>query len=188
MMYKIKINSVIIYDNVRQLIKIYYILISFLIIESKRDIDSFFDTLKNAEIKEEEDKTRILDFKKPLSFSKLNIIKLNALMIRQCYEDLYKLIIPKTEVELLSNVVLVGNPGIGKSFFGVFLMYQLIKAKQTFVFQPTENVFYVHHGEQTKNKTSSSPRKSNTEVLTKTQFEKNYATIDKSIIHLFDGH
>ena len=56
--------------------------------------------------------------------------KYNSLYIRQAYTDLHD-IIWSTEL----NVVVVGSPGTGKSFFAVYELYRALQEGKTVVFQ-----------------------------------------------------
>src|SRR3546814_8311690 len=54
----------------------------------------------------------------------------SQLVIRQCYKDLWRNITSNPH----RRIVIMGSPGIGKSWFLFFCMYMLAKAGQSFVY------------------------------------------------------
>lgn len=143
-------------------------------------IKEFFNSLKTATIKTV-DKTNILEFETPIRFAPLCKRELKSLMIRQCYPDLYKLIVSPGQLD----TILIGNSGIGQSFFGVYLMYKLIEADETFLYEPNvNNVVILYNG---KRAIDNIPRKHRIEVLNADTIGFIYKP-DKSIIHIVDDH
>lgn len=73
----------------------------------------------------------------------------NSLYIREAYKDLHDII-----WECDQNVVVIGNPGVGKSFFAVYELYRALKdhktvvlqsevARMTYLFRPGEGIRYL---------------------------------------------
>jgi len=56
----------------------------------------------------------------------------SAFIIRECYKDLWKLI---TEDKKYNGWIVTGNPGIGKSMFGFFLLIYLAKQRKTVIYE-----------------------------------------------------
>ncbi|CAJ0650670.1 11903_t:CDS:2 [Entrophospora sp. SA101] len=56
----------------------------------------------------------------------------SAFIIRECYTDLWKLI---TEDKNYNGWIVTGNPGIGKSMFGFFLLIYLAKQGKTVIYE-----------------------------------------------------
>jgi len=56
-----------------------------------------------------------------------------GIFLREVYLSLYQKVIAST-----SHNVIIGNPGIGKTFFGYYLMHLLMNNNQSFVYEPLE--------------------------------------------------
>ena len=50
----------------------------------------------------------------------------SKIFLRNCYEDLYHLILE----EKGRNILITGNPGVGKSYFSLYVMYRLLCEKK----------------------------------------------------------
>ena len=51
--------------------------------------------------------------------------EINAIYIRACYNELYQIIRGTFGSQSIGSVAIVGSPGVGKSVFGVFLIFKL---------------------------------------------------------------
>lgn len=60
---------------------------------------------------------------------------ISKLLVRECYGRLWELIKAAVQDKALQAFVVTGTPGIGKSYFGYFLLYELRKQGKTVVYQ-----------------------------------------------------
>jgi len=72
----------------------------------------------------------------------------NLLFIRESYTEIYKIIFTSTDY---SRFLLLGNPGIGKSCFLIYLLYRLLLERQTVVLRRSGDLlcYLFHNGQVT---------------------------------------
>ena len=117
-----------------------------------------------------------------------------GILVRDCYIALNKIIrlSAKDQIEeevnsefVPNDIIIIGNPGIGKTYYGLFLMKLLIDTNQTFVYEPdSDSVIYLYHGEQWKTKTNYESGK--IEIIERKHIGK--FSQDSSVFHIIDGH
>jgi len=101
---------------------------------------AFYDALKMAQVQND-----VLQLPDEVKF--LNVASLpSKLYVRKAYEDLHSLI---HDTYRHRSILVVGNPGTGKSFFALYEMYRLLKDGATIVYECLPfSVFMVLTAEQ----------------------------------------
>ena len=101
---------------------------------------AFYDALKMAQVQND-----VLQLPNEVKF--LNAASLpSKLYVRKAYEDLHSLI---HDTYRHRSILVVGNPGTGKSFFALYEMYRLLKDGATIVYECLPfSVFMVLTAEQ----------------------------------------
>lgn len=98
-----------------------------------------FRQLKTAQIVDD----KFLKFAQPINLKER---PLKGLYIRSCYQRLLALINSSNH-----NHLVLGDPGVGKTFFSYYLIHKLIGAKQNIVYEKAENKrIYVYESAQVK--------------------------------------
>ncbi len=98
----------------------------------------------------------------------------NGIYIRNCYESLYEEI-----NQYGSDSVVIGNPGIGKTFFGYFMIYKFLKDKISFLFEPnTKDCLCYYFNGTTQEILASSI----------SDFSRMKDINNRKIFYLVDGH
>ncbi|KAF0774649.1 hypothetical protein AaE_001650 [Aphanomyces astaci] len=59
----------------------------------------------------------------------------SQLFVRPCYPPLWKLCWKSIHDPLFPHLVILGNPGIGKTFFGFFILLQLARENKTVIYE-----------------------------------------------------
>ena len=67
------------------------------------------------------------------------------IFIRKSYCTLYNTINGKKDDSKKRPFIVLGNPGIGKSFFGFYLIWKFIQDKQPFLYKPQTSIFKDNH-------------------------------------------
>ncbi|PKK72608.1 hypothetical protein RhiirC2_776997 [Rhizophagus irregularis] len=104
----------------------------------KYDIDDqklkkSWDALKHGKV-EKHGRSKVLDLSEDVYYllgKDEQGFNISTLFIRKCYKDLYKMISKNNHVRRWR---ITGNPGIGKTFFGFYLLYFLAKQRKTVVY------------------------------------------------------
>lgn len=87
------------------------------------ELNKFWQTLKNASCKE------FLELPEGVRFLGKDH-GTSKLLVRKCYVDLQEVVFD----DKINKLRIVGNPGIGKTFFGYYLLYLLAKKNETIVY------------------------------------------------------
>ena len=59
----------------------------------------------------------------------------STIFIRPCYPDLFKISLSIVQSVNIRHLVILGNPGIGKTYFGYFLLLQLARSGDTVIYE-----------------------------------------------------
>lgn len=101
--------------------------------ESGNDVNTeLFHQLKKAQIVDD----KFLKFAEPIN---LKDRPLKGLYIRSCYLKLLSFINSSNHNHQRPSVLILGDPGVGKTFFSYYLIHKLIAAKQNIVYEKAEN-------------------------------------------------
>jgi hypothetical protein len=153
---------------------------------------AFLDTLKDATRENGVLKLAACNFE----FFRIFV---SGLFVRTHYDALYNMIIqtlPKIDVHL--DFVLVGTPGIGKTYFAYFLLWMLIQTKQTFVFEPWRKKdglrqAWIYHGEQEiklfdqASGASNAPQRGTISRVNSEYLAVKFQ-VNRKVLHIIDGH
>uniref|UniRef100_A0AAV1TTW0 Crinkler effector protein N-terminal domain-containing protein n=1 Tax=Peronospora matthiolae TaxID=2874970 RepID=A0AAV1TTW0_9STRA len=60
----------------------------------------------------------------------------SCMYVRHCYPQLWNVCLGALKRPEIHNLVILGNPGIGKTFFGYFILLHLARRNETVVFEP----------------------------------------------------
>lgn len=77
---------------------------------------------------------KILRFPEETSLKTLKINNAKGIYLRNCYFKIKNLIFES----ISDDILVIGNPGIGKTFFTFYLMHICIKNKKSFLFEPNQ--------------------------------------------------
>ena len=70
-----------------------------------------------------------------------------SVFLRSCYFDLFEIILNSLQIFDYNRKLILGSPGIGKSWFHVFCLYVLIKANAPVCLQRSEQIALYYKGE-----------------------------------------
>lgn len=76
--------------------------------------------------------------------------KTNGLLIRKAYLDISERVLKEND----TSFIVTGNPGIGKSFFGIYLIHLLLKKNESFYYQMMENIVFFYNSSKNTNSNS----------------------------------
>jgi hypothetical protein len=97
---------------------------------------TFFEELRKAVVTEDGLLLKIPSTDKFLG----NIRKFKKeLYIQEQYNELFGIVLNDYFQKSVTNFIITGNPGIGKSFFGLYVMYRLVLMNQLFMYEETVN-------------------------------------------------
>ncbi|RGB23711.1 hypothetical protein C1646_527493 [Rhizophagus diaphanus] len=92
------------------------------------DLSGFFDLPEGSNISANQD---FLELPKGVHFLG-EINEPSTLFIRSCYRHLLDIVLDNNSS--VRNLIITGNPGIGKTYFGYYLLYNLIQRNQTVMY------------------------------------------------------
>ncbi|PKY41943.1 hypothetical protein RhiirA4_540004 [Rhizophagus irregularis] len=95
----------------------------------EKALKAFWRALKTTEYDYEKSPSQFFTVSGDINFLGM-LHKPSELFVRKCYDDLYKIVIDDKTRDLR----LSGNPGIGKTFFGYYLIYYLVKQGKTVIY------------------------------------------------------
>ena len=63
-------------------------------------------------------------------------IDFSSIFVRNCYKKLYEHVLIFSHEKSTHDLVLIGTPGIGKTYFSYYLIKRFLDENRTFVFEP----------------------------------------------------
>uniref|UniRef100_A0AAV1TQZ5 Crinkler effector protein N-terminal domain-containing protein n=1 Tax=Peronospora matthiolae TaxID=2874970 RepID=A0AAV1TQZ5_9STRA len=73
----------------------------------------------------------------------------SCMYVRHCYPQLWNVCLDALERPVIRNLVILGNPGIGKTFFGYFILLYLARRTETVVYDAAGSTKrFLFHGKQ----------------------------------------
>lgn len=125
------------------------------------------------------------------------LVKLSSIVVRKCYIKLHEIVMASCIEQCTLDLVLIGTPGIGKTFFAYYLIKKLIEEGRTFIFEPWQEenkhgdyYAWIYHGNNKLiydiSKESVTENIGTIQRIQRTDL--NIFQVTNSVIHIVDGH
>lgn len=112
---------------------------------------------------------------------------MHGIFIRESYSQLFELLF-NNKLDT-TNAILCGNPGTGKTFFGYYAMYRLMREDRSFFYEPTaDSVVWMYCGTNTRTKLKDNYIQVGQLECIKRTHMIHYKKLTDHFVHIIDGH